>query len=482
MARNSFLLPLSLTALLSLSAAALPLPTAAAERLPVITHLWKSAEFRKAFTGSYGVDARIEPRIGGEEKAVLDAVADEMSGGDRAGALNLLKNSSLTSGSAALSFNLGNFQFEEGKTEEAIKAFESAIELYPNFRDAHRNLAIALIQEGKFDEAEEHLTRAIELGAQDGLTFGLLGYTHLNHERYQAALQAYRLAQMTMPKEIQWKLGEAQCLLALDAHKEAESLYQELLQIQPTQSGIWMNLADAWIRNGENVKAIANLEFLRRMKALTSSEVLLLGNLYLNEDLSTQALDAYLAATDGEAPVTADKALGALEYVCQFQLWDEGKTLAARIGETYSFEPPTDEAPASTEDPKTLAARLAKEKSRLQRARALIELEAGDPATGAKLVEDLVARDPMDGLALLLLARYEVKAGNREKALMLLEQAAKDPDAEADVLIYHGELLVQSGEYEDALKLLERAQALKPNGGLANYLASIREVTGVEER
>ena len=37
------------------------------------------------------------------------------------------------------------------------------------------------------------------------LTLGLLGYVHSNADRHQAALQAFRLAQLTMPAETQWK-------------------------------------------------------------------------------------------------------------------------------------------------------------------------------------------------------------------------------------------------------------------------------------
>ena len=42
-----------------------------AEPLP-IDPLWESETFRRAFTGSYGVDARIEPPIMTTEAAVLE--------------------------------------------------------------------------------------------------------------------------------------------------------------------------------------------------------------------------------------------------------------------------------------------------------------------------------------------------------------------------------------------------------------------------
>jgi len=434
----------------------------AAHPIPVDPSFWQSTQFRRAFVGSYGVDARIEPRLTTDEKAVLDSVAEAMEDGNRKTAISRLNASSLTSGSAALSFSLGNLQFEEGETEKALEAFEDAVELYPNFRDAHRNLAVALVQDGKFDEAESHLIRAIELGAQDGLSFGLLGYVHLNHERYQAGLQAYRLAQLTMPKETQWKMGEAQCLLALDSVVESAALYRELLEQRPTDLAVWMNQADAFIQLEEPIKAIANLEMTRRMGQLKPAETLMLGHLYLNEMLTSQALTAYLEAIDREEPVEAAKALDALDYVCRLNQWEAAKTLLPVIQSGYELEPES------------------KEELTLQRSQALIEFEVGDAAKGEKLVLDLIDRDPLDGQALLLLARYRESQGNREEAIQLAEHAAKDKETAFDALLFHGQMLVDRGNFEEAVELLDQAISLQPSGSLEAYVENIRQIADLQ--
>ncbi|MEM1297161.1 MAG: hypothetical protein AAGH89_17480, partial [Verrucomicrobiota bacterium] len=148
-------LTLSLIPALAIQVSAEPMP---------IDRLWQSETFRKAFTASYGVDSRIEPRVNSDEKAVLDAVAQELADDNRNGAIAKLTASPLLAESAALRFNLGNLRFEETKVEESIENHRKAISLYPNFRDAHRNLAMALVQRGEFETAEPHLVRAIELG------------------------------------------------------------------------------------------------------------------------------------------------------------------------------------------------------------------------------------------------------------------------------------------------------------------------------
>ncbi len=430
-----------------------------ADLLP-IDPLWESASFRKAFTGSYGIDSRIEPKVTTGEKEVLEAVAKELEDKDRDGAAGKIVESSLLNESPALLFALGNLRFEQGKIEDAIENFEAALKLYPNFRDAHRNLAIAEVQRSEFKNAEPHLVRAIELGAQDGLTMGLLGYVHSNAASHQAALQAFRLAQLTMPNETQWKLGEAYALLLLDDPQGAASIYGDVLALQPNEAGLWKNQADAFLQLDETDKGIANLEFARRMGKLAPTEMLSLGHLYLNESMYDLALTRYEEAIQAtENPAPAAKAIDALEYLSQVNQWEAVKGMAEKIGATYGED--------FTED--------AALQSRLTRVQALVELEIGDPEKGAALISGILETNPMDGKAMILLAQFRVRENKPEEATMLLEQAALIPESKAEALLIHGQVLVNLGDYKAALELLEKSQELRPDAGIADYINGLRE-------
>ncbi|MEM7012674.1 MAG: tetratricopeptide repeat protein [Verrucomicrobiota bacterium] len=431
--------------------------SAAAEPMP-IDPLWKSENFRRAFTASYGVDARIEPRVNGEEKAVLDAVANKLANDDREGAISSLTGSSLLSESAALIFNLGNLRFEEDQPVEAIENFRKAIELYPNFRDAHRNLAVALVQNRDFDKAEPHLIRAIELGAQDGLSFGLLAYCHLNAERYAAALQAYRTAQVTMPNEVQWQMGEAECLLALDATREAEALFGHLLEKQPTEPGIWMNQANVWLQTSESRKAAANLELVRRMGELSASGLMTLGHLYLGNGLKAHGVAAWHEAMSADPPADLNSAVSALDHLTSQRHWPEADALVSKIVEAHEIAPKSEES------------------GKLERARALIAFETGEAAAAESQIKAVIERNPLDGQALFLLARFVEKKGEREEAIMLLEQAAKDDSTALDAMLLHGQLLVESGDFEAAVEILDALQKIKPDPGIADYAEAVRSL------
>jgi tetratricopeptide (TPR) repeat protein len=145
--------------------------------------------------------------------------------------------------------------------------------------------------------------------------------------------------------------------------------------------------------------------------------------------------------------------------------WPRAKELAALI---------TDSEPYQT----TLAAADADKDlvSRLTRGRALIELESGDADAGAKLVEEWLARDPLDGQSLILLARFREEKSRFEEAVMLLEQAERLPAHSAAAHLAHGRLLVSERQYAAAVEQLEKSYELDPLESVATYLEAVREL------
>ncbi len=435
-----------------------------AEPLP-IDPLWKSELFRKTITGSFGIDSRIEPLITTDEEFYLDKSAGEMAANDRDAAIKTLSECSILDQSPALLFSLATMQFEAGELEVAATRFEEAIDQFPNFRDAHRNLAVVKVQKDDFDGATEHLVRAMELGSRDSLTMGLLGYCHSIKDHHQAALDAYRLAALTQPAERQWKVGEAQALQALNRPREAASIYQQLIEQRPDELNIWLVQADNWIALDRPIDAIANLELNLRAKSLTSEATVSLGHLYLQNDLPELALDRYESALSHESPPPLGRVVEALELLGHNSQWDLASRFATSI-ESSSFHQeqlntPTAELPIL---------------SRYHRQKALIELETGDAEAGAQLVTDWLAREPLDGLALILLARFKEDSHDREEAEMLLERAEQLPEHAPAAHLAHGKLLVSHGNYGTALEHLEQARGETPSPSLEEYIEAVREL------
>ena len=433
-----------------------------------IDPIWSTESFRKAFTASYGIDSRIEPKLTAKEKEELDLVSKKMAAGDRLGAISLIVKSSLLEKSPAMLFNLGSLQFEEGKSTQAMSNFRKALKIQPNFRDAHRNLAIAYVQAGNYKEAEPSLRRAMELGSQDGLTMGLLGYCLSQSGRSHDALQAYRMAKLTMPDELQWQLGEATALMDLDELEEAASIYEYVLKVSPERVAIWVNLADVHLRQGHQILAIADMEVARRLNALDASAILSLGHLYLNEALTEKAMDCYRQALKSPVPLAFQKFADAVDYLVRYQFWDQASQFVMEIKQVAEYDAQIKED--------------SKAAHQFERAGAMIEIELGDPEAGASRLQSLLKKDPLDGLILITLSEHFVENKETEKALMLLERAASIDDFSVQAQRRRGEILALRGDYSAALDALKKAQAIEPHRALDKYIESIERLSKLHER
>jgi len=80
---------------------------------------------------------------------------------------------------ASIHYNLGIALVAEGKNEEAISHYKMAIKINPDYAQAHYNLGNALVAEGKIEEAITHYKEAIRIrpgftAAQKNLETALL--------------------------------------------------------------------------------------------------------------------------------------------------------------------------------------------------------------------------------------------------------------------------------------------------------------------
>lgn len=116
------------------------------------------------------------------------------------------------------------------------------------------------------------------------------------------------------------------------------------------------------------------------------------------------------------------------------------------------------------------------ERKDLLKLQARIAVAKGASDEEVRILEEIVALDPLDGEALLLLGQHHGRAGNPEKAIFYYERAASLEAFEAEAKVRHAQLLVKQGSYEEALPLLRRAQQLKPRDNIQDYLEQVERV------
>ena len=429
----------------------------AGEPLKLPATFWENESFLKSFGASYAVNSRIEPTVSAEEREVLVQVAKWMAKGEKKRAIQVLQASKKSSSSAALLYNQANVYLELGNEEKAVEFYQAAIKVYPSFRRAHKNLGLTYLKGEQFPLALSSLAKAVSLGDMSGTTLGVLGYCHLQGGHYASALQAYRLAQLTEPKSIEWKAGIAQCLLEIGQDEEALSLISEVVEARPNEVSYQLLLANILLQLDEDVKAIAVLEWLGRQDKLSAEHVVLLARLHTQSgtvDLAKPWFD--LVQKNLQLEVYPHYLRG-VEAVLQMGDWEFAEQL-------LSVNPVNGE----------LSGSLLNKCDRLK-ATVLLELDK----EGAKpLLELVVKRDPLDGAALVLLAKIAFAEGEFEVAEFYYVRAAKIESSKYTALFGHGTMLVSQKKYGDAVEKFELAQMLHPTVEQKKYIEALRRLVG----
>jgi tetratricopeptide (TPR) repeat protein len=414
-------------------------------------------EWRQRFLGSYGFLSGAEPQVSSTEIELLREVIDLIEADPKAARARLVAAVGPGS-SASLDFVLANLEFQSGENEPAAKHYRSAIEKFPDFRRAHKNLGLLLVQEGRFAEAREHLGRAVELGDRDGRNFGLLGFCYLQGEDYLPAEEAYRNAILQEPETRDWKLGLARSLLAQQKYADAISLFGGLIEANPDDATSWLLQANAYIGLEQPLAAAVNIETVRMLGKAQGSSLVLLGDIYMKSGMPELAKGAYLEVIEKDAAgAQFATAYRAAELLIRTRSWREAQEILASIDRRYAKQLPESEAL----DVMTLRAKVARAQGREQEA--------------ASLLEAIVKRDGTRGDALLELASYHQKQGNAEKAIFLVERAENVEAFAYPALLQHAQLMVSQKEYAKGAELLRRAIQIKSEPRVEGFLARVEE-------
>ena len=419
--------------------------------------LWENPIFRARLLGSFGVNSSIEPVLSPDQQEIYDQiitlVADKPA--DAARLLQqVLADADLgkDKSSAMFDFTLGNVYFQNSRPREAAISFQNALKKFPDFRRAHQNLGILLIQGGQHAESIPHFTRAMQLGAADGPLFGLLGSAYVMAGDHVAAETAFRNAIMLTPEVKDWKLGLMRSLMAQEKFGEARALAAAMLSGNPADKDLWLLQASAHLGLKQFKEAAADYEMLDLLGQSTPESLNTLGDIYANEGALAPAASAYLRAFEKSPGGPVDGPIRAAEI------------LVARDGSAQADK---------------LLDRVTKEKGdkldardalRIKRLRARILQNAGEAEKALALLKEVVEADPLDGDSLIKIGQHYANGEEKERAIHYFEAAAGISEFEADAKVRHAQLLVSMGKYAEAVPMLRRAQELKPRDSIAKFL------------
>ena len=426
-----------------------------------LASVWNDPEFARRLIGSYGFASEAEPKMQPQElETYRKTVVPALTNSDPKKTIATLQGLIGPKASAVFDFTLGNVYFQNEDLTNAVKHFEAALAKFPDYRRAQKNLAFALVRDGKYADAIKPLTRTIALGGADGKVFGLLGFAYLSQARNVSAEAAYRQALVYEPENLDFKLGLVKSSIGTGNYDYALSLIDELIKQYPDRDNFWTLQANLYIQKVQSAKAAISLVMLRRLGKATPQSLYLLGDLYMAQESRDLALGAYLEAMEKDGGQNPAKALRPAQILVSRGAWDEARQLFTKIRTASTPLGGADEL------------KLLKLESKVA-----MSTGAGDKAI--ETLEQIIQKDPLDAEALMLAGDYYSKNGQKEKAEFRFQMAAGISGYEADAFVKHAQLLVQSQKYTQAVELLKKAQKAKPRDNVQRYLDKVEQLSRV---
>ena len=417
--------------------------------------IWNSERFQRRFTESYLSKTEVEPTITADEREVLLEIKQLLQDEKLDEALQQLRKERERDSSAIFDFFIANIHFEREQWEQAITEYNNAIDKFENFQRAWNNLGKIHVRQGNHREAIDALTKVIQLGAGDAITYGLLGFSYQSLEKPISAESAYRQAVLLDSETMDWKLGLARSFFQQKRFADAAAFLDRLIEADPDRAQFWLIQGNAYIGMDKPAQAAENFEFVDALGQSTTASLNTLGDIYVNQELYELAVDAYGRALEKGETGGTDRAIRAAKVIAARGANDEVRELVQRIEQTRAGK-------LSDEERKDLL-----------KLRARIAVSQGAGEREVEILKKIVQLDPLDGEALMLLGQHYRREGDLEQATFYYERAEKIEGHEADAKVRMAQIRVKQGDFQKAISLLKSAQQINPRENIQEYLEQV---------
>ena len=156
--------------------------------------------------------------------------------------------------------NLGNILAAQGNNDEAIVLFRRAIEIKPDYEEAHYNLANALDRQGKRDEAINQFEKALEINPDFAAAHNNLGTALLNQGRLEAASGQYHQAIEKDPAYAEAHNNLGFLLAKQGRPADAIEEYRKAIELKPDRAEFYSNLGNLLAAQGRATEAVKQLQ------------------------------------------------------------------------------------------------------------------------------------------------------------------------------------------------------------------------------
>jgi tetratricopeptide (TPR) repeat protein len=391
-------------------------------------------------------------------------------------ALILLASAASCSRSAKSYFDSGNQYFDQKKYKEAIVEYQNAIRKDPKFGEAYYKLAEALSETRNLQGAYQEYQRAADLlpaskeaQLKAGVFLLLAGQFEDAKTRAQAALKID-------PKYVDALILRANAQARLNKTlDEAIKDIQEAIQIDPLQSGSYINLGGFQQARGDTKDAEATFQKALELDPKSVPANMALAYFYWSTGRNAEGERLMKTAAELD-PKNAQISMAlAMYYIRSNQVSEAEPYLKAAAADNWrvslvlaNFYVATKRVPEAMARLETVA-KESKDKEAFAEARsrvAAIQYTQNKQAAHQTL-DEVLKRDPNSVTALLLDARFLVAEKKYDEALERAKKAAAAEPGNATAHYTLGTVYGAKNEHDDAIREYNETLRINPRAAAA---------------
>jgi len=358
--------------------------------------------------------------------------------------------------SGAFNHALGNLYYESDDFLKAEIQYLAAIDKHDDFQRAWNGLGLARFKLNDISGALKALSRSVELGAFDSMTYGVIGYCHLQMGNRKSAEMAYGLAILNDPESTEWAEGMAQIYMETNRYSEAKGIFEQLVSQNVDNAGYWVLLGNAYLSMDQPRKTARCIEIARRIEPVELDVLELLGDIYLKEGAYDSAAGVFAEIMESGGEVDAYSSLRASKYLRLNGEADLARRLYGLFG--------------NLDDDWSRGA-----KALHNELRGDFAIDEGDENKAMEAYSAAILEEPFNGAVLIKLADLHAERDEVEKASYMYERARQDIDKAYSAYVLQAQLLVQNRRYKEAMPLIESALEIASSDSLETFYEQIKK-------
>ncbi len=149
---------------------------------------------------------------------------------------------------------LGRAYRATGQSEESIAALKKAVQLNPYYWFNHNQLGAGYFYLGRNDDARREFTEQVAENPDNEDGYNNLAATYLQQAQWKKAIPVLEKAIQIAPTTLEYS-NLATAYYQLGQYREAIPIYQQALTLNPNQTDVLRNLAEAYAHDGQSQKA-----------------------------------------------------------------------------------------------------------------------------------------------------------------------------------------------------------------------------------